>query len=225
MKYFRNLHYILHSRDSSVSIALGYGLDDRSSRIRFLAGAGRIFLFTTAPGTALGPTQPPIQWVPRALSLGVMRRHVKLTTHLHLVPRSKNAWSYTSTPQYAFMAWCSVKRSAGTNLPLPSYFLPLYITAHCFRSTDLPSVGDKIFGSHVWVLKKFPARLLKNFICWNLQSTEQMFLQFLAVLRSDFTLVIPRNAQIFQTPRMRTRVLSIIIVDSYRRMWAIETGS
>jgi hypothetical protein len=34
---------------------------------------------------------------------------VKLTTHLHLVPRSNNAWSYTSTPQYAFMAWCLVK--------------------------------------------------------------------------------------------------------------------
>jgi hypothetical protein len=28
---------------------------------------------------------------------------VKLTTHLHLVPRSKNKWSYTSTPQYVFM--------------------------------------------------------------------------------------------------------------------------
>jgi len=26
------------------------------------------------------------------------------------VPRSNNAWSYTSTPQYAFMAWCLVKR-------------------------------------------------------------------------------------------------------------------
>jgi hypothetical protein len=26
------------------------------------------------------------------------------------VPRSKNEWSYTSTPQYAFMAWCSVKK-------------------------------------------------------------------------------------------------------------------
>jgi hypothetical protein len=34
---------------------------------------------------------------------------VKLTTHLLLVPRSKNGWSYTSTPQYLFMAWCSVK--------------------------------------------------------------------------------------------------------------------
>jgi hypothetical protein len=34
---------------------------------------------------------------------------VKLTTHLHLVPRSKNEWSYISTPQYVFMAWCLVK--------------------------------------------------------------------------------------------------------------------
>jgi hypothetical protein len=37
---------------------------------------------------------------------------VKLTTHLHLVPRSKNKWSYTSTPPYAFMAWCSVKKKS-----------------------------------------------------------------------------------------------------------------
>jgi hypothetical protein len=36
-------------------------------------------------------------------------RGVELTTHLHLVPRSKNEWCYTSTPQYALMAWCSVK--------------------------------------------------------------------------------------------------------------------
>jgi len=32
------------------------------------------------------------------------------------VPRSKNACSYTSTPQYVFMAWFSVKKSTGTNL-------------------------------------------------------------------------------------------------------------
>jgi hypothetical protein len=56
----------------SVCIALGYVLDDRGSRVRFPAGAGN-FLFTTASRTALGPTQPHIQWVPGALSLGIKR--------------------------------------------------------------------------------------------------------------------------------------------------------
>jgi hypothetical protein len=32
-----------------------------------------MFLFTTASRTALEPTQPPIQWVPGALSLGAKR--------------------------------------------------------------------------------------------------------------------------------------------------------
>jgi small neutral amino acid transporter SnatA (MarC family) len=32
-----------------------------------------IFLFTIASRTALGPTQPPIQWVPGVLSQGVKR--------------------------------------------------------------------------------------------------------------------------------------------------------
>jgi hypothetical protein len=33
--------YVNESRDSSVGIALGYGPDDRGSRVRFPAGAGR----------------------------------------------------------------------------------------------------------------------------------------------------------------------------------------
>jgi hypothetical protein len=33
-----------------------------------------IFLFSAASRTALGPTQPPIQWVPGAFSLGVERQ-------------------------------------------------------------------------------------------------------------------------------------------------------
>jgi hypothetical protein len=60
------------SYDSSVGIALGYGLDDQGSRVRFSARLG-IFLFTTASRTALDPTQPPIQLVPGSLSLGVKR--------------------------------------------------------------------------------------------------------------------------------------------------------
>jgi hypothetical protein len=45
----------------------------------------------------------------RGFFLGVKRQGHEVTTHLHIVPRTKNEWSYTSTPQYAFMARCSVK--------------------------------------------------------------------------------------------------------------------
>jgi hypothetical protein len=71
-KYICNTITLRQSRDSSVGIALGYGLDDRGSRVRFQAGL-RIFLLTTVSRTALEPTQPPIQWVPGAVSLGVKR--------------------------------------------------------------------------------------------------------------------------------------------------------
>jgi hypothetical protein len=41
-----------------------------------------IFLFTTASRTALGPTQPPIQWVPLALSPGRVKRPGYEANHL-----------------------------------------------------------------------------------------------------------------------------------------------
>jgi hypothetical protein len=56
-----------------------------------------IFLFTTASRTVLGLTQPLIQWVPGALSLGVKRPGCETD---HSPPSSaevKNAWSYTCT--------------------------------------------------------------------------------------------------------------------------------
>jgi hypothetical protein len=62
----------LNNFDRSVAIALGYGLDNRvlgfDSRREL-----RIFLFTTVSKMVLGPTQPPIQWVSGALTLGVKR--------------------------------------------------------------------------------------------------------------------------------------------------------
>jgi hypothetical protein len=80
--------YLSKSHDSSVGIALDYGLDDRGSRV----------LFTTVSRTALGPIQPPIRWVPGAFSLGAKRPGREAD---HSPPSSaeiKNAWSYTSNP-------------------------------------------------------------------------------------------------------------------------------
>jgi hypothetical protein len=54
---------------------------------------------------ALGPTQPPVQWIPGVLSPEVKRgRGVMLTTHPHLVPRSWMSRSYTPLPPSASMA-------------------------------------------------------------------------------------------------------------------------
>jgi hypothetical protein len=89
-----------------IYIVLGYRLDDWGFESQ--QGLG-IFLFTTTSRLAVGPTQPPNQWAPVALSLGI-----KWMGHEadHSPPSSaevKNACSYTFTPPYAFMVWCSVK--------------------------------------------------------------------------------------------------------------------
>jgi hypothetical protein len=81
-----------------------------------------IILFTTVSRTALEPTQPPIQWVPVPLSLGLkwpVREADPWPPSLVEVP---NAWSYSATPQYAFMAW-------RTGTTLPSYLSVMVLFA------------------------------------------------------------------------------------------------
>jgi hypothetical protein len=45
----------------------------------------------------VGPTQPPVQWVPGG-SLPGCGRDVKLTSHLHIVPRSRMVELYLHSP-------------------------------------------------------------------------------------------------------------------------------
>jgi hypothetical protein len=69
------------SRVSSGSIVSDYGLDDRAIWVRSRQGQ-RIFPIASLSRPALGPTQPPVQWVPGVLSPRVKRgRGVTLTTH------------------------------------------------------------------------------------------------------------------------------------------------
>jgi hypothetical protein len=70
--HLQSFHLVQVLVDSWVGRATGYGLDDRMIGFDSRRGLG-IFIFTTASRPVLGPSQPPIQWVPGALSAGVKR--------------------------------------------------------------------------------------------------------------------------------------------------------
>jgi hypothetical protein len=140
---------------SSVSIVSGYGLDDRGS----IPGKGeRIFPAAFVSRPALGPTHPPVQWVPRVLFPGLKRgRDVTLTTHPHLVPRSRMNRSYTSLPPSAFVA-CS-----GTAFRLRlTYIVSAYsiikLYSQCYPLSAVPFYRQSLV-LYTWipVLIKFPS--------------------------------------------------------------------
>jgi hypothetical protein len=74
---------------------LVYKLDDWG--IKSQQGLG-IFLSTTMSRLALMPTQPPIQWVPEALSLRVKWLGCEADSSPPSGAEIKNVWSYTSIP-------------------------------------------------------------------------------------------------------------------------------
>jgi hypothetical protein len=88
-------------RGCVVSIATSCELDERGVGVRVPVGS-RIFSMSSRP--VLGSTQPPIQWVPAALSPRVKRQGRETE---HSPPASadvKKMWIYMSTPPYVFMA-------------------------------------------------------------------------------------------------------------------------
>jgi hypothetical protein len=97
------------SRDSS-----GHGLD-RGFESR--QGLG-IFVITTASRPALGPTQPPIQWVSGALSLGVKRPRREVY-HPHTSSAEVKECVELYLHSLNTPSWRAQLKSTGTTLPLP----------------------------------------------------------------------------------------------------------
>jgi hypothetical protein len=70
-----------------------------------------ISLFTTAFRTALGPTQPPIQWVPKALTVEVKWPGREVDYSPVWCRDQRMSGAIPLLPQYVFMVWCLVKHS------------------------------------------------------------------------------------------------------------------
>jgi hypothetical protein len=95
------LQILISRKRSRYSDWLGAGLP----RVRsYSPGKVKNFLFSTSSRSALGSTQPPIQWVRGALSPGVKWPGREAD---HSSPSSaevKKMWIYASTPPYVFIA-------------------------------------------------------------------------------------------------------------------------
>jgi hypothetical protein len=113
VKFYR----YIKSCDNSVGIALGYGLDCLGSRIRFSAGAGNFSLpHRVQNGSGAHPASYPMGTggsFPGVKQPGCEADHSPPSN-----AEVKNAWSYTSNPQHAFVAWCLVKHRDNF-IPLP----------------------------------------------------------------------------------------------------------
>jgi hypothetical protein len=67
-------------------------------------GMVKNFLSSTSSTPALGPTQPPIQWLPGTLSPGVKQPKREADRSPPTSTEVKKMWIYISTPPYTFMA-------------------------------------------------------------------------------------------------------------------------
>jgi len=116
-------------RDSVVRAATRYGVDGTGIESR----QGPDFSYPSIP--ALGPTQPPVQWVPGLFPRGQSGRVVVLTTHLSLAPRLKNGTVILVLPLWAFMA-CS-----RANFTLYSH---CNVSDKCFCTNSSPRQAARI---------------------------------------------------------------------------------
>jgi hypothetical protein len=117
---------IIRSRESAVSIATGYGLNDRGVGVRVPLGA-RIFLFfrVIQIGSWAHPASYPTGTggsFPGGKAAGREAHHSPPTN-----AEVKETWTYTSPPPYAFKTWCLIVKHREIFTFLPSLILLLLL--------------------------------------------------------------------------------------------------
>jgi len=161
----------------------------------FPAGAGIIFLFTTASRLDMGPTQPPIQWVPGIKQTGCEADH-----SLPSSSKIKNVWSYSLNPPLhhtplrrgatlsqvvtylwgtAYTAWCESARglfwwwvpSLWEATVISAVLLPATVTLLSDLHNSIPTDGSLWF----WNPKYFINTQFKHTRCSGSHNSDLLF--------------------------------------------------
>jgi hypothetical protein len=139
------LQYQFKSRDSLVGIALGYGLEDRGSRVRVPAGAGNFSLHHPVQnGSGAHPASYPLGTrgsFPRGKAVGAWSW--PLTSNL--MPRSKNEWTYTSTPPVCLHGMVLSKKKTKAIFIWISILL-MMLSENCILNTEC---SWRVFYKHM----------------------------------------------------------------------------
>jgi hypothetical protein len=138
-------------------IALGYGLDDRGSRVRFPAAVEN-FSFQHRVQNSSGAQ-------PASYPMGT-RGSFPGGKSDHSPPSSaevQNVWSYTSTPQYIFMAWCLVKHRDNFTLPQILTWLQNYLSnGDCTLKTSTSCGGEDPRALNISIRREWVADSLSD---------------------------------------------------------------
>jgi hypothetical protein len=121
------------SRDSSVNIALGYRPDDRSSRVRFLAGVGNFSLHHRVQnGSGAHPDYYPMGTRGSFPGDKATREWSWQLTSISCRGQRMSG-AIPQLPQYAFMTWCLVKHTDNFTF----YFWPCRESKNIIMATNI----------------------------------------------------------------------------------------